>query len=82
MTTKPTENVEPTENPNAIFEKRLIEGYLLEKGYTLESLKKLPVDLAEQLMKEAFRYATLKMEEVKAQAHFVQGLQNDGSSLK
>lgn len=82
MTTRPTENVEHTEDRNELFEKELVEEYLLERGYTLESLKKLPVNLVKQLMKEAFQHATLKMEEVKAQAHFVKGLQSDSSSLK
>ena len=82
MTTKPNENIEHREDRNGLFEKELIEEYLLERGYTLESLKKLPVDIAKQLMKEASQYATLKMEEVKAQAHFVKGLQSGGSSLK
>ena len=82
MTTKPTENVEPTEDRNAFLEKQLIEQYLHEKGYSLEGLKKLPADLVEKLMKEASRYASLKMEDVKARAHFLQELHDDGSSLK
>jgi hypothetical protein len=82
MTTKPTENVETTEDRNAFLEKQLIEQYLHEKGYSLEGLKKLPADLIEKLMKEASRYASLKMEDVKARAHFIQELHDDGSSLK
>jgi len=82
MTTKPTENKEPTEDRNAFLEKQLIEQYLHEKGYSLEGLKKLPSDLVEKLMKEASQYASLKMEEVNARAHFVHDLQDGGSSLK
>ena len=82
MTTKPTENMEPTEDRNAFLEKQLIEQYLHEKGYSLEGLKKLPADLVEKLMKEASQYASLKMEDVKARAHFLQELHDDGSSLK
>ena len=82
MTTKPTENMEPTEDRNAFLEKQLIEQYLHEKGYSLEGLKKLPADLVEKLMKEASRYASLKMEDVKARAHFIQELHDDGSPLK
>jgi len=82
MTTKPTENVEPNEDRNAFLEKQLIEQYLYEKGYSLEGLKKLPADLVEKLMKEASQYASLKMEDVKARAHFLQELHDDGSSLK
>ena len=82
MTTKPTENMEPTEDRNAFLEKQLIEQYLHEKGYSLEGLKKLPADLVEKLMKEASQYASLKMEDVKARAHFIQELHDDGSPLK
>ncbi|NJC96525.1 MAG: hypothetical protein C3F07_07805 [Anaerolineales bacterium] len=82
MTAKPTNNVEPIEDRNALLEKILIEEYLHEKGYTLKELKKLPAELADKLMKEASQYASLKMEEVEARAHFVKELQDDGSSLE
>jgi len=81
MTTKPIENVEPIEDRNALLEKALIEEYLHERGYSMKELKKLPVEVADKLMKEASRYASLKMEEVEARAHFVKQLQDDGSSL-
>jgi hypothetical protein len=74
--------MEPVEDRNAFLEKQLIEQYLHEKGYSLEGLKKLPADLVEKLMKEASQYASLKMEDVKARAHFLQELHDDGSSLR
>ncbi|MBL8061905.1 MAG: hypothetical protein JNK32_02725 [Anaerolineales bacterium] len=82
MNTKPVEQTEPIEDPNAMLEKALIEEYLQEKGYTHEDLKKLPAKLVEKLMKEASQYASLKMEEVKARAHFVKELHDDASSLE
>lgn len=82
MNTKPIENSEPVEDPNALLEKALIEEYLKEKGYSHEDLKKLPAELVEKLMKEASQYASLKMEEVKARAHFVKELHEDSSSLE
>ncbi|MBE0672227.1 MAG: hypothetical protein IH588_16735 [Anaerolineales bacterium] len=82
MNTKPVENSEPIEDPNALLEKALIEEYLKEKGYSHEDLKKLPAELVEKLMKEASQYASLKMEEVKARAHFVKELHDDASSLE
>jgi len=81
MTAKPIENTEPIEDRNALLEKALIEEYLHEKGYSLKELKKLPAEVADKLMKEASKYASLKMEEVEARAHFVKQLQDDGSSL-
>lgn len=82
MTAKPIENAEPVEDPNALLEKALIEEYLKTKGYTHEDLKKLPADLVEKLMKEASQYASLKMEEVEARAHFVKELHDDTSPLE
>ncbi|GJQ34719.1 MAG: hypothetical protein L6Q49_01195 [Anaerolineales bacterium] len=82
MTAKPIENAEPVEDPNALLERALIEEYLKTKGYTHEDLKKLPADLVEKLMKEASQYASLKMEEVEARAHFVKELHDDTSPLE
>jgi len=71
MTKNPIENVEPVEDRNALLEKALIEEYLHEKGYSLKELSKLPAELADKLMKEASQYASLKLEEVSARAHFI-----------
>ena len=81
MTTKTIENTEPIEDRNALLEKALIEEYLHEKGYSLKELKKLPIEIADKLMKEASRYASLKLEEVEARAHFIKELKDDASSL-
>ncbi len=82
MNTKLTENVEPIEDRSALLENALIEEYLKEKGYSHEELKKLPAELVEKLMKEATQYASLKMEEVQARAHFIKELHDDASSLE
>ncbi|MCB0119562.1 MAG: hypothetical protein KDD72_11075 [Anaerolineales bacterium] len=82
MTTKPIAGIEPIDDPNALLENALIEEYLREKGYTREDLKKLPADLVEKLMREASRYASLKMEEVEARAHLVKELHDDASPLE
>lgn len=82
MTTKPDEQTEHIDDPNALLERALIEEYLNKKGYSREGLKKLPAELVQTLMKEATRYASLKMEEVKARAHFIQELHDDASSLE
>ena len=82
MTTKQTEQAEPMEDRNAFLEKSLIEEYLHEKGYSLEDLKKLPAELIEKLMKEASQYASLKLEEVEARAHFIKELHDNASPLE
>jgi hypothetical protein len=82
MNAKPIEQNDPIEGPNAVVEKALIQEFLKEQGYSLADLKTLPTEVAEKLMKAASRYASLKMEEVEARAHFVQELHNDASSLE
>ena len=82
MNTKLTENIEPIQDRSALLENSLIEEYLKEKGYSYEDLKKLPAELVEKLMKEASQYASLKMEEVQARAHFVKELHDDASALE
>lgn len=59
------------------LEKALIEEYLDDQGYSLEKLKHLPERVVKQLMKEAMRYATLKMEEVASGAHLVDEIHDD-----
>ncbi|MBI5965679.1 MAG: hypothetical protein HY863_19555 [Chloroflexi bacterium] len=82
MTTKQTEQTEPVEDRNALLERALIEEYLREKGYSMDEFRRLPADVVEKLMKEASQYASLKMEEVEARAHFIKELQDDASSLE
>lgn len=71
-----------TDDPKAVLERKLIEEYLQGKGYSREGLKKLPAELVEHLMKEATRYATLRMEGISAGAHFVEEIHKQGSSHK
>ncbi len=63
------------EDPNALLEKALIEEYLKEQGYSLKKLKSLPKEVAEKLMKDASKYASLKLEEIEDRARFVEELQ-------
>lgn len=81
MTTKQTEQAEPMEDRNAFLEKALIEEYLHEKGYSLEDIKKLPAEAVKKMMKEASQYASLKMEEVEARAHFIKELHDAAAPL-
>lgn len=73
-------DTQPMEDPHAVLEKALIEEYLEDQGYSLEKLKGLPKALVEKLMKEASQYASLKMEEVEARAHFVEEIHDTASS--
>lgn len=70
-------NGKEKETFDASLEKALIEEYLDDQGYSLEKLKHLPERVVKQLMKEATRYATHKMEEIEAKAHLVQEIHED-----
>jgi len=58
------------EGPQHVLEQKYVREYLLEKGYHLEDLAGLPQEKAQQLMREACQYATLKLAEVEAKGHF------------
>lgn len=59
-----------TDRPEYDLERNLIVEYLRSKGYSLAGLKELPEDLANDLMKEACRYAAFKMAEIEARSKF------------
>jgi hypothetical protein len=66
------------DEPKVALENALIEEYLVDQGYSLEKLKELPERVAKQLMKEASRYASLKLEEIEARAHLVEEIHDKG----
>jgi len=58
------------EGPQNALERKYVREYLLEKGYHMEDLARLPQEKAQQLMREACQYAALKLAEVEAKGHF------------
>ncbi len=60
------------EGPQSTLERKLIKEYLVNKGYHPTDLRKLPKDVARELMIEACRYASLKLAEVESRARFQQ----------
>ncbi|MEW6568951.1 MAG: hypothetical protein AB1449_12455 [Chloroflexota bacterium] len=62
----------------AWLETMLLEAYLSGKGYTLAGLRELPAEEAKRLMTEASVYASTKLAEVEARAHFVRELHAAG----
>lgn len=58
----------PEEGPQSALERKLIEEYLTEKGYHLSDLQALPEREARRLMREACKYASLKLAEVESRA--------------
>ncbi len=69
-----------SEGPQSTLERKYIKEYLLEKGYRMQDLRKLPKGKARQLMTEACRYASLKLAEVESRARFQKKIH--GSSQK
>jgi hypothetical protein len=55
---------------HAGLEEVLIDQYLESVGRTRESLRELPPDEAAALMAAASKYASLKLAEVEARAHY------------
>jgi hypothetical protein len=68
-----TPQAEPqaTDDPHARLERAFLEEFLRERGYSLAALRTLPEELARQLMTEASTYASSRLTEVEARAHFV-----------
>ena len=81
---KPTPNSEYvdqclSEGPQSALEIRFIKEYLLEKGYRLADLQKLPEAEAKQLMSDACKYASLKLAEVESRAQFREDIRGPSS---
>ena len=61
---------EVTDGPESVLEHNLITEYLRDRGYELSDLKYLPEIEADILLKEACRYATLRLAEIEARCKF------------
>jgi hypothetical protein len=66
----PQTNQPGAEGPQSALERKYIEEYLRSQGVSLENLGKLPKDEQEHLMREASKYASLKLAEVESRAKF------------
>jgi len=58
------------EGPQSALERKYIQEYLESQGTNLESLSRLPKDEMQRLMREACKYASLKLAEVESRAKF------------
>jgi len=68
-------------DPLAQLERTFIEEYLHARGQHLNTLKNLPRDQANALMKEASAYASGKLTEVETRAHLVGDLHDASAPL-
>ena len=76
-----TERGEPHEDPHAQLERALIEEFLNDRGYHLNTLHELPLEQSNALMKEASAYASGRLSEVETRAHLVGDLHDASEPL-
>ncbi len=60
-----------SEDPHILMERNFILEYLHGQGYTFETLHQLPAAQIKKLLTEASTYASAKLTEIEARAHFV-----------
>ena len=70
----PSRGVRSTD-PHSPLEYALIDEFLAERGHTLQSVDKLPPAERRELLRRAASYATLRLAEIEARAHFVEHLE-------
>lgn len=58
-------------DPLAQLERAFIDEFLRKRGYEPASVRDLPDEQRAALMKEASKYAAVRLTEVEARAHFV-----------
>jgi hypothetical protein len=69
MSTKQSKG-DMVEGPQSSLERKYILEFLESKGVSIEILDQMPENEKEQLMREASRYASLKLAEVESRAKF------------
>jgi hypothetical protein len=61
-------------DPHAALERALIAEFLARHGHTLQSVRRLPPAEASALLREATAFATMRLSEVDAKAHYLDEL--------
>ena len=69
-------DVPALEDPEGQLETSLIDGFLQARGLDWTAVHALPEDEANRVMMEASVYASAKLAEIEARAHFVHELHN------
>jgi hypothetical protein len=59
------------EEPHAALERALIDEFLAERGHTMRSVAALSAPKRDSLLRAAAAFATLRLAEIEAKAHFV-----------
>lgn len=71
----------PAHDPHADMEQAFIREFLRDRGLLPEDLKTLPEAEARELMVEASKYASARLCEMEARAHFVEEIHGGGPPL-
>jgi hypothetical protein len=61
----------PVDDPLATLERLFIDEFLARRGYTPESIGRLPASEAAMLLSAACEYASLRLAEIESRAHYV-----------
>jgi hypothetical protein len=64
----------PSKDFLAELERALIVTYLRARGYTLGSVRNLPKDEAQQILRAANQYAALRLTEIEARVQYLDAL--------
>lgn len=72
-------DVDPARDPEGRLEQALIDEFLGARGLDAAAVRALPAEEAKRVMIEASAYATSKLAEVAARAHFVHEIHGDES---
>ena len=70
-------NQTPMTDPASLLERSLIDEFLEAHGTSMATLHTLPDEQAAALMKEASRYASMRLMEVESRAKFVDSIKGD-----
>ena len=62
-------------DPQGPLECALMDEYLADRGYTLQSVYRLPPGECTELLRRAATYATQRLAEIEARAHYVDDLE-------
>jgi hypothetical protein len=68
-------------DPLAELERAAIAAYLRSRGHDFDTLRQLPEDQADALLKEASIYASGRLTEVEKRAHYVDELHETARSV-
>jgi hypothetical protein len=74
---KDLSDVPPIQDHEAKLERALIDEFLRQRGHPREELLTLPEEEQTRLLREARRYASERLAEIEARAHYVKEIHGE-----